>query len=109
MQDTYTRYSELRFLRGPLKDNLTVTLSLVLLLSLLSAATGAFYLARRLAAPIESLAAGTEAVAKGDFDTRLPPGAADEVGFLIESFNGMIERLAPRARRKPQQSATAGT
>jgi PAS domain S-box-containing protein len=103
VQETYTRYSELRFLREPLKDNLTLTLSLVLLLSLLSAATGAFYLARRLAAPIESLAAGTEAVAKGDFDTRLPPGAADEVGFLIESFNGMIERLA-RAREESRIS-----
>jgi nitrogen fixation/metabolism regulation signal transduction histidine kinase len=103
VQDTYTRYAELRYLRAPLKDNLTVTLSLVLLLSLLSAAAGAFYLARRLAAPIESLAAGTEAVAKGDFDTRLPPGAADEVGFLIESFNGMIERLA-RAREDSRVS-----
>jgi len=103
VQDTYTRYSELRFLRDPLKDNLTLTLSLVLLLSLLSAATGAFYLARRLAAPIESLAAGTEAVAKGEFDTRLPPGAADEVGFLIQSFNGMIERLG-RAREESRVS-----
>jgi nitrogen fixation/metabolism regulation signal transduction histidine kinase len=97
VENIYSRYAELRFLRDPLKTNLTLTLSLVLLLSLLSAATGAFYLARRLASPIESLAAGTRAVAKGDFDTRLPPGAADEVGFLIESFNGMIERLA-RAR-----------
>ncbi len=103
VQDTYTRYAELRFLRGPLKDNLTVTLSLVLLLSLLSAATGAFYLAQRLAAPIESLAAGTEAVARGDFDTRLPPGPADEVGFLIESFNGMIGRL-DRAREESRIS-----
>jgi nitrogen fixation/metabolism regulation signal transduction histidine kinase len=103
VQDTYTRYAELRFLRDPLKDNLTLTLSLVLLLSLLSAATGAFYLARRLAAPIESLAAGTEAVAKGDFDTRLPPGSSDEVGILIESFNGMIERLA-RAREESRIS-----
>ncbi len=103
VQDTYTRYAELRFLRGPLKDNLVATLSLVLLLSLLSAAAGAFYLARRLASPIESLAAGTEAVAKGDFDTRLPPGAADEVGFLIDSFNGMIERLA-RAREESRTS-----
>lgn len=103
VQDTYTRYTELRFLRGPLKDNLTVTLSLVLLLSLTSAAAGAFYLARRLAAPIESLAAGTEAVAKGDFDTRLPPGSADEVGFLIDSFNGMLERLG-RAREDSRTS-----
>ncbi|MEZ5564244.1 MAG: ATP-binding protein [Gammaproteobacteria bacterium] len=103
VQDTYTRYTELRFLRDPLKNNLTLTLSLVLLLSLLAAAAGAFYLARRLAAPIESLAAGTEAVAKGDFDTRLKPGAADEVGFLIESFNDMIERLA-RAREESRVS-----
>ena len=103
VQDTYTRYTELRFLREPLKDNLTLTLSLVLLLSLLAAATGAFYFARRLAAPIESLVAGTEAVAKGDFDTRLPPGAADEVGFLIQSFNGMIERLG-RAREESRVS-----
>jgi nitrogen fixation/metabolism regulation signal transduction histidine kinase len=103
VQDTYSRYAELRFLRGPLKDNLTVTLSLVLLLSLFSAATGAFYLARRLAAPIESLVAGTEAVAKGDFDTRLPPGASDEVGLLIQSFNGMIERLG-RAREESRSS-----
>ncbi len=103
VQDTYTRYAELRYLRQPLKNNLTATLSLVLLLSLLSATTAAFYLARRLAAPIESLAAGTEAVAKGDFDTRLPPGAADEVGFLIDSFNGMIERLA-RAREDSRVS-----
>ncbi len=103
VQDTYTRYAELRYLRAPLKDNLTATLSLVLLLSLLSAASAAFYLARRLAAPIESLAAGTEAVAKGDFDTRLVPGAADEVGFLIDSFNGMIERLK-RAREESRVS-----
>ena len=103
VEDTYTRYSELRYLREPLKNNLTLTLSLVLLLSLLSAAAAAFYLARRLAAPIESLAAGTEAVAKGDFDTRLAPGPADEVGFLIQSFNGMIERLA-RAREESRSS-----
>ena len=103
VENIYSRYAELRFLRDPLKTNLTLTLSLVLLLSLLSAATGAFYLARRLASPIESLAAGTRAVAKGDFDTRLPPGAADEVGFLIESFNGMIERLA-RAREESRIS-----
>ena len=66
----------------------------MLLLSLLTAAGGAFFFARRLAAPIEALAAGTEAVAKGDFDTRLAPGSADEVGFLIDSFNDMIGRLA---------------
>lgn len=94
VQDTWLRYSELRFLRQPIRASLTVTLTLVLLLSLLTAAGGAFFFARRLAAPIEALAAGTEAVAKGDFDSRLAPGSADEVGFLMDSFNDMIGRLA---------------
>lgn len=103
VEDTYLRYTELRFLRGPLKFSLALTLSLVLLLSLLAAVAGAFYFSRRLSAPIEALAIGTEAVAKGDFDAHLPRGAADEIGFLIESFNGMIERLK-RAREEGRRS-----
>ena len=103
VEDTYMRYAELRYLRGPLKFSLALTLSLVLLLSLLAAAAGAFYFARRLSAPIEALAIGTEAVARGNFDTHLPRGAADEIGFLIESFNGMIERLK-RAREEGRRS-----
>jgi nitrogen fixation/metabolism regulation signal transduction histidine kinase len=103
VEDTYMRYAELYYLRGPLKFSLALTLSLVLLLSLLAAAAGAFYFSRRLSAPIEALATGTEAVAKGNFDTHLPRGAADEIGFLIESFNGMIERLKS-AREEGRQS-----
>ena len=56
-----------------------------------------------MSAPIEALAVGTEAVARGNFDTHLPRGAADEIGFLIESFNGMIERLK-RAREEGRRS-----
>ena len=103
VEDTYLRYAELRYLRGPLKYSLALSLSLVLLLSLLAAAAGAFYFSRRLSAPIEALAIGTDAVAKGNFDTHLPRGAADEIGFLIESFNGMIERLK-RAREEGRRS-----
>ncbi len=103
VEETYTRYAELRYLRGPLKFSLALTLSLVLLLSLLAAVAGAFYFSRRLSAPVEALAAGTEAVAKGNFDTHLPRGAADEIGFLIESFNDMIERLK-RAREEGHRS-----
>lgn len=94
VQDTYTRYAELRYLRDPLKYSIALTLSLVLLLSLLAAVGGAMFIARRLTAPLEALVEGTEAVAKGQLDTRLPPASRDEVGFLINSFNEMIERLA---------------
>jgi len=106
VQRSYTRYGELVFLRGPLKNSFTLTLSVVVLLSLLTAVYGAFFFAQRLAAPIQHLMAGTRSVAEGDFDTRLPMASKDEIGILIDSFNEMIERLGAaraEARRSEQQ------
>ncbi|MGD8828527.1 MAG: ATP-binding protein [Gammaproteobacteria bacterium] len=106
VQAAYSRYRKLTYLRTPLKYSFILTLSLVLLLSLLAAVWGAFFSARRLLAPIQNLAAGTRAVARGDFDTRLPMPARDEVGFLVLSFNEMTSRLAEareQASRSQQQ------
>jgi nitrogen fixation/metabolism regulation signal transduction histidine kinase len=106
VQDAYAQYRELTYLRVPLLRSLTLTLTLALLLSLLMAVWGAFFFARRLTAPIQSLVAGTRAVAKGDFDTRLDAPSRDEMGFLVESFNDMITRLA-QARELARQSQQA--
>ena len=100
---SYREYQQLLFLRGPLKDTFTLTLTVVLMLSLLAAIYGAFVLSRRLVAPIQDLVAGTRAVAEGDFDTRLPAPTRDEIGFLISSFNDMTQRLAA-ARREASLS-----
>jgi PAS domain S-box-containing protein len=106
VQEAYAQYRELSFLRAPFTRSLTLTLTLVLLLSLLMAVWGAFFFARKLTAPIQTLVAGTRAVAKGDFDTRLPMPARDEMGFLVHSFNDMITRLAG-ARELARQSQQA--
>lgn len=106
VQEAYAQYRELSFLRQPFTRSLTLTLTLVLLLSLLMAVWGAFFFARKLTAPIQTLVAGTRAVAKGDFDTRLPMPARDEMGFLVHSFNDMITRLAG-ARELARQSQQA--
>ncbi len=91
---SYSEYKRLLYLREPLKQTFTLTLTVVLLLSLLSSVYGAFVLSRRLVAPIQNLVAGTQAVAKGDFDTRLPTPSRDEIGFLVSSFNEMTEKLS---------------
>ncbi len=104
VERSYTRYGELVFLREPLRYSFIFTLTLVVLLSLLAAVYGAFFFARRLVAPIQSLAAGTRAVAAGNLETRLPASSHDEVGFLIDSFNDMIQRLAD-AREAARGSA----
>ena len=44
--------------------------------------------------PIQNLVEGTKAVAKGDFDKRLPIPSKDEIGFLINSFNEMTKGLS---------------
>jgi nitrogen fixation/metabolism regulation signal transduction histidine kinase len=96
-------YRRLEILREGLKVTFTLTLTVVLMLSLLTAIYGALILSRRLVAPIQDLVAGTRAVAAGDFDTRLPSPSRDEIGFLINSFNDMTQRLAA-ARRETRLS-----
>lgn len=100
---SYLGYQRMLYLREPLKETLSLTLAIIFLLSLLAAVYGAFVLARRLVAPIQDLVAGTRAVAEGDFDTRLPTPSRDEIGFLINSFNDMTQRLAS-ARREASLS-----
>jgi nitrogen fixation/metabolism regulation signal transduction histidine kinase len=106
VQRAHTQYGELSYLREPLKLSFVLTLTLVLLLSLLAAVYGAFFSAQRLVQPIQDLAAGTRAVGKGDFDTRLPLSSRDEMGFLVHSFNDMTKRLA-RAREEARRSQQA--
>ncbi len=106
VESSYQRYGEKARLREPLKTSFTLTLTLVLLLSLFAALYGAFWSARRLVRPIQDLVAGTRAVAKGDFDLRLPLTSHDEMGILVHSFNDMTKRLA-RARQETARSQQA--
>ncbi len=103
VDSSYLGYKRMQFLRQPLKNTLSLTLTVVFLLSLLGAVYGAFVLSRRLVAPIQDLVAGTRAVAEGDFDTQLPTPSRDEIGFLISSFNDMTQHLAT-ARREASVS-----
>ena len=103
VENSLRGYQQMVFLREPLKSTLTLTLTVVLMLSLLAAIYGAFVLSRRLVAPIQDLVAGTRAVAQGDYDTILPTPSKDEIGFLINSFNDMTQRLAT-ARRETSLS-----
>lgn len=94
IDSTYTDYKRIVYLRDPLKRTFSLTLTAVLMISLLASIFGAFVLSRRLVSPIQNLVEGTKAVAKGDFDMRLPVPAKDEIGFLINSFNEMTKGLS---------------
>ena len=94
IDSSYTDYKKIVYLREPLKRTFSLTLTVVLMISLLASIFGAFVLSRRLVSPIQNLVEGTKAVAKGDFDKRLPIPSKDEIGFLINSFNEMTKGLS---------------
>ena len=106
VQRSYSQYGDLAALREPLKYSFRLTLTMVLLVTLLGAIYGAIYSAEVLFKPVQDLMAGTRAVAKGDFGTRVPLTSHDEMGFLVQSFNDMTKRLR-RAREETERSRLA--
>jgi two-component system, NtrC family, nitrogen regulation sensor histidine kinase NtrY len=106
VQRSYTQYANLVQLRRPLKSTFVLILTFVVLMSLIAAVYGAFFAAQRLVQPVQDLIAGTRAVAKGNYDTKLPLPGRDELGFLVTSFNDMTKRLG-RAREETRRSQQA--
>ena len=51
----------------------------------------AFFAARRLIHPIQQLMQGTRAVARGDYETKVPLSQGDEIGFLVSSFTRRVK------------------
>ena len=90
----FVRYQEMNYLRDSLKLSFSLALSLVLLMSLLAGIWVAFISIRNIVAPVKELVKGTQAVASGHYDQHLPVTTQDDLGFLVESFNTMTQRIA---------------
>jgi len=76
-----------------------LTLGMVIigvLLSLVGMSIGRF-MARRIAAPLRTLADGTEALSYGDTSYRIPVRGAQELAELAQAFNRMMDRVEEKA------------
>ncbi|GBG03199.1 two-component sensor histidine kinase [Azospira sp. I13] len=102
VQEVYRDYQELSLARQGLTQIYALTLTLALLLSLFTAIAVAYFLARRLSAPLSILAEGTQAVAAGDFTPRQAIYSRDELGVLTQSFSQMTRQL-DEARRDTER------
>lgn len=103
VQDAYTDYKELSYLRKPLITVFTLTLSLIVFLTILVSIWFAIWISRRIVEPLQELAQGTQAVASGNYNMQLTASGHDEIGFLVRSFNQMTQRLT-HARNASQRS-----
>ncbi len=93
VQGGFQDYQELSLSRAGLKRIFRVTLTVTVLLTVFSAIAAAFLLAGWMTGPLSMLAAGTRAVAEGDFRPVKDYIGRDELGMLTQSFNAMTRQL----------------
>ncbi len=60
---------------------------------------GTFVFAKVLSRPVAQLVATAEKIGAGDLGARTPITSTDEIGFLAERFNHMIERVEAQGRQ----------
>lgn len=91
--DAFREYRHLKILKQPIKSNYIITMSLVTLVAVFSAVWIGLFLAKKISVPLQQLAAGTRAVARGHWNQRIEGEGEDEIGTLVASFNRMTEDL----------------
>jgi two-component system, NtrC family, nitrogen regulation sensor histidine kinase NtrY len=86
-------YHQLMLFKNPLKSGYIMTLTMITGLILFSVIWLAFYISKQIVGPVELLARGTQAVARGEYTQLLQDKGDDELGFLVQSFNMMVRDL----------------
>jgi signal transduction histidine kinase len=82
-------------------------LLLVGIVLLVAGMGAALLIGRGVAWPITAIADGAEAVARGDYDTRVPSSGTEEIARLADSFNHMANEIAVSQRALEQKTADA--
>ncbi len=80
-------------------NSLQVVLAALSLVTTLAAAALGFFSARRLLYPVEQVSSAAEAIAAGDFGTRLDTEIDPDLARLSTSFNDMVDALRDRIER----------
>jgi nitrogen fixation/metabolism regulation signal transduction histidine kinase len=94
LQKGYGEYQQLSLARSGLQSIYRLTLTLTLLLAVFAAIASGVLLAGSMTAPLVELAAGTKAVAEGDFRPVREFRGNDELNLLPQAFNAMTRQLA---------------
>jgi two-component system nitrogen regulation sensor histidine kinase NtrY len=95
----FEEYRQIKSMKNPIKVGAYLFVGVVTLLILFGATWFGFYVARGITVPIQRLAEGTEAIAKGNLDINIDVKATDEIGTLVQSFNRMTTDLRTNKSR----------
>jgi nitrogen fixation/metabolism regulation signal transduction histidine kinase len=108
IQDSQQRYVELARQRKLVRRIYVAFLLLLTVLVLFASTWLALFLSKLVNRPVAALAAGTEAISKGQLDYRVDIRATDELAELVQSFNSMAEQLDSSRRQIEASSRELG-
>ncbi|MFY9560468.1 MAG: ATP-binding protein [Terriglobales bacterium] len=108
IQESQQRYIELARQRKLVRRTYIGFLLLLTVLVLFASTWLALFLSKLVNRPVAALAAGTEAISKGQLDYRVDIRATDELAELVQSFNSMAEQLESSRRQIEASSRELG-
>lgn len=78
-----------------------LALALLALVTLLAVSLGAYVLARRLQAPLDTLRGALDQIAQGRLDTRIRAQRRDDFERVYAAYNAMADSLEARMKQRP--------
>jgi two-component system, NtrC family, nitrogen regulation sensor histidine kinase NtrY len=108
IQDSQQRYVELARQRKLVRRTYLGFLLLLTVLVLFASTWLALFLSKLVNRPVAAIAAGTEAISKGQLDYRVDIRATDELAELVRSFNSMAGQLESSRRQIEASSRELG-
>ena len=93
LEKSKQEFQTLLELRKPLKQSLVFHLSLALLITFVGAILLAVKISQNLTLPIFRIAQGAEKIASGQSNVKVSKNSRDEIGFLVEAFNTMANKI----------------
>lgn len=78
-----------------------LALTLLALVTLLAVSLGAYVLARRLQAPLDTLRGALEQTGQGRLDTRIRARRRDDFERVYAAYNAMADSLEARMKQRP--------
>lgn len=104
--ESYNNYSQIKFYSKPIENSYKILLIMMTLLVVFAGIWGSLLFAKSISDPLEKLTSASHQVSEGNLDVVLDKAGNDEVGFLVESFNDMTQKLRLHNEELKKKNAT---
>ncbi len=107
IEEALQTYGHLEMIILDLRQGLVMNYVLIAIVMVILAGLIGLRIGLGITGPLSSLIRGTRELARDNLNYRIPPGPADEIGMLIESFNNMASDLEDNRRKRVEAEKVA--